>query len=122
MCCRAREAVTVAEVQVHVCIFLFDILFVDGDVLLQQSFRERRKALQGVFSMLNPGYVELAHSFELNVSPVAPDDAMVSAESEQRAAAEQTVSACYEQSQAQLRRTTVCHTVIPRTGHEPQYT
>ena len=70
--CRAREGVQEAEVSVHVCMFLFDILLHQGDVLLQKSFRERRRVLAGVFTALKPGYVELAQSYELHVCPEAP--------------------------------------------------
>jgi ATP-dependent DNA ligase len=55
------------SVSVHVCIFLFDIMLLQGDVLLQKTFRERRRALSKLFTALKPGHVELARSYELRV-------------------------------------------------------
>jgi hypothetical protein len=63
--CRARESVSEESVSVHVCIFLFDILLLEGENLLKKSFRERRRALSRLFTALKPGHVELARSFEL---------------------------------------------------------
>lgn len=65
--CRAREGVNENDVSVHVCIFLFDILLLQGDILLRKAFRERRRALSGVFTALKPGHVALAQSYELHV-------------------------------------------------------
>lgn len=65
--CRAREGVKESDVSVHVCIFLFDILLHQGDILLHSTFRERRQVLSGVFTALKPGYVELAKSYEMHV-------------------------------------------------------
>lgn len=62
------------DVGVHVCIFLFDVLLLRGEVLLQKTFRERRCALCRVFTALKPGYVELAQSYELRILPGAPEE------------------------------------------------
>lgn len=55
------------QVSVHVCIFLFDILYLDREALMQRPFRERRSALASVFTALKPGFVELAQSYELRI-------------------------------------------------------
>lgn len=65
--CRARNGITDAQVNVDVCVFLFDLLFLDGDSMLQTSFRQRRQALSDLFVNLRPGYVEMANGFELDI-------------------------------------------------------
>lgn len=50
-----------------VCVFLFDLLYLDGQGMLQSSFRQRRQALFKLFGNLRPGYVEMARGFELEV-------------------------------------------------------
>eukprot|EP00892_Ulva_mutabilis_P010605 jgi/Ulvmu1/7917/UM004_0149.1 len=68
--CRARNGITDAQVNVDVCVFLFDLLFVDGRGMMQTSFRDRRHALTKIFPNLRQGHVEMAHGFEL-VIPAA---------------------------------------------------
>lgn len=72
--CRARNGITDAQVSVDVCVFLFDLLFLDGEGMLQSSFRQRRQALSDLFVNLRPGYVEMANGFELEVSGGGADD------------------------------------------------
>lgn len=73
---RARNGITDAQVNVDVCVFLFDLLFLDGDGMLQTSFRQRRQALSDLFVNLRPGYVEMANGFELDI-PGGPEATQV---------------------------------------------
>ncbi|PCH43768.1 DNA ligase/mRNA capping enzyme [Wolfiporia cocos MD-104 SS10] len=43
---RARKDVKLDEVKVSVCVFAFDIMYLDGQVLLERPFRERRNLLR----------------------------------------------------------------------------
>ena len=47
---RARKDVSLADVKVPVCIYAFDILFLNGESLLEKSLTERRVALHGAFN------------------------------------------------------------------------
>ena len=42
---RARKSVTVDNVKVHVCVYAFDCLYLNGEALLKKSLTERRDAL-----------------------------------------------------------------------------
>jgi ATP dependent DNA ligase domain len=67
---RARggaDAVQEADVTVHVCVFLFDLLYIDGEDLLHLPFRERRRRLAAAFPGRRPGHVALAEGMELSV-------------------------------------------------------
>ncbi|KAF2131680.1 ATP-dependent DNA ligase [Dothidotthia symphoricarpi CBS 119687] len=46
---RKRKDVKVEDVKVQVCVFAFDILYLNGEALVNKSFRERREALLGAF-------------------------------------------------------------------------
>ncbi|CDO77335.1 hypothetical protein BN946_scf184775.g26, partial [Trametes cinnabarina] len=46
---RARKDVKLDEVKVSVCVFAFDIMFLDGQILLERPFRERRSLLRTRF-------------------------------------------------------------------------
>ena len=43
---RKRKDVEVADIKVQVCLFAFDCLYLNGDMLLQRPLTERRAALQ----------------------------------------------------------------------------
>ncbi|KAK9814328.1 hypothetical protein WJX72_004071 [[Myrmecia] bisecta] len=53
---RARKDVKVDEIKVQVCLFAFDCLYLNGEVLLQKPLTERRTAL---YSALNETHGEL---------------------------------------------------------------
>ncbi|KAK0466463.1 ATP-dependent DNA ligase [Desarmillaria tabescens] len=57
---RARKDVNLADVQVPVCVFGFDLMFLDGQKLLETDFRQRRVLLQTRFSPLDTGSKEVA--------------------------------------------------------------
>ena len=42
---RKRKDVEVADIKVQVCLFAFDCLYLNGEMLLQRPLTERRKAL-----------------------------------------------------------------------------
>ncbi|KAH9832195.1 uncharacterized protein C8Q71DRAFT_777822 [Rhodofomes roseus] len=50
---RARKDVRIEDVKVAVCVYAFDIMYLDGEILLQKPFRERRALLRTRF----PSYV-----------------------------------------------------------------
>ncbi|KAH8107914.1 ATP-dependent DNA ligase [Cristinia sonorae] len=51
---RARRDVQIDDVKICVCVFAFDIMYLDGQVLLQKPFRERRQLLRSHFTPLSP--------------------------------------------------------------------
>ncbi|RDX55136.1 ATP-dependent DNA ligase [Lentinus brumalis] len=51
---RARKDVKLDEVKVSVCVFAFDIMFLDGQILLERPFRERRNLLRTRFPPYTP--------------------------------------------------------------------
>lgn len=46
---RKRKDVTMESINVQVCLFAFDILYLNGESLIEFSFADRRKALQSAF-------------------------------------------------------------------------
>jgi DNA ligase-1 len=53
---RAKKDVVIHEVKVNVCLFAFDLMYLNGEALLDRSFRERRNLLRSLF-------VEIPHHF-----------------------------------------------------------
>ena len=49
----------------NVCVFVFDLLMVDGDVLLKSSLRERRARVAKALPNMRPGFIQLAESIQL---------------------------------------------------------
>jgi hypothetical protein len=71
---RKRGETTVAEVTVQVCVFAFDLLMLDGEVLATQPFRCRRARLrQLVEARADASRLRLACALEL--TPEQTDDA-----------------------------------------------
>ena len=52
---------------VDVCVFLFDLLYIDGKGMMHSSFRQRRQTLKQLFVNLRQGFVEMANGFELEI-------------------------------------------------------
>ncbi|CAH8257254.1 unnamed protein product [Arabidopsis lyrata] len=52
--------VTTESIKVEVCVFVFDIMFGNGEQLLALPLRERRRRLKEVFPEIRPGYLEYA--------------------------------------------------------------
>ncbi|KAG8808636.1 hypothetical protein FRC18_004921, partial [Serendipita sp. 400] len=51
---RARKDVKLGEVKVAVCLFLFDLMYLNGTSLIQKPFRERRRLLHSHLPPVNP--------------------------------------------------------------------
>jgi DNA ligase-1 len=47
---RARKDVAIGSVKVAVCLFAFDLMFLNGEPLLDRPFRERRELLRSLFT------------------------------------------------------------------------
>lgn len=47
---RARKDVVIQEVKVDVCLFAFDLMYLNGEELLARPFRERRNLLRSLFT------------------------------------------------------------------------
>ena len=77
------------QVSVQVCVFVFDILMVDGDVLIKQTLRERRARIALALPNMRPGYIQLVQSLQLPAPPVHPKAA-----AGQKATGDDIVSAC----------------------------
>jgi len=46
---RARKDVDIGSIKVDVCLFAFDLMYLNGEELLNRSFRERRELLRSLF-------------------------------------------------------------------------
>ncbi|KAI0129155.1 DNA ligase I [Xylariales sp. AK1849] len=53
---RARKDVAVGSIRIDVCLFAFDLMYLNGTPLLDRSFRERRELLKSLF-------IEVPHHF-----------------------------------------------------------
>jgi DNA ligase-1 len=51
---RARKDVEMSDIKVSVCVYVFDLMYLDGEVLLAQPFRERRSLLKSRFPPFLP--------------------------------------------------------------------
>ncbi|GLB36135.1 putative DNA ligase [Lyophyllum shimeji] len=58
---RKRKDVKVEDIQVRVCLFAFDLLYLNGEPLLQKSLFERRRLLREHFTLV-PGEFDFAKS------------------------------------------------------------
>ncbi|KAF9454008.1 ATP-dependent DNA ligase [Macrolepiota fuliginosa MF-IS2] len=61
---RAKKDVQLKNIQVSVCLYGFDLMYLNGEVLLQKTFRERRSLLESLFSPYIPketGLARFAH-------------------------------------------------------------
>lgn len=70
---RARKDVVIGSVKVDVCLFAFDLMYLNGEELLDRPLRERRSLLRSLF-------VELPHHFTWvkNIDATSADDELVS--------------------------------------------
>jgi DNA ligase-1 len=53
---RARKDVQIGSVKIDVCLFAFDLMYLNGEELLNRPFRERRSLLKSLF-------IEIPHTF-----------------------------------------------------------
>ncbi|EKM80717.1 hypothetical protein AGABI1DRAFT_71206 [Agaricus bisporus var. burnettii JB137-S8] len=66
---RAKKDVQVRDIQVSVCLYAFDLMYLNGESLLQKTFRERRSLLQNSFSPYTPeeiGFARFTHVESMN--------------------------------------------------------
>ncbi|VVA94247.1 unnamed protein product [Arabis nemorensis] len=63
--------VTTESIKVEVCIFVFDIMFINGEQLLALPLRERRRRLKEVFPETRPGYLECAKEITVGAEEVS---------------------------------------------------
>ncbi|KAJ6794417.1 DNA ligase 6 [Iris pallida] len=70
------SSITLDNIKVDICIFVFDIMFSNGERLLALPLRQRRNYLKELFPMEKPGYLEFA-----NEMTVEADEACLSNES-----------------------------------------
>jgi len=47
---RARKDVAIGSVKIEVCLFAFDLMYLNGESLLERPFRERRELLRSLFT------------------------------------------------------------------------
>ncbi|KAL3426341.1 DNA ligase [Phlyctema vagabunda] len=47
---RARKDVAIGSIKVEVCLFAFDLMYLNGEPLLERTFRERRELLRSLFT------------------------------------------------------------------------
>ncbi|CAI0398006.1 unnamed protein product [Linum tenue] len=62
---RARKNVVMSEIKVDVCIFAFDMLFLNGEPLIQEQLEVRRKRLYDSFEV-EPGFFQYATAITSN--------------------------------------------------------
>ncbi|KAJ3322648.1 hypothetical protein HDV06_002862 [Boothiomyces sp. JEL0866] len=60
---RKRKDVQTKDIQVQVCIFAFDLLYLNGEALVKESLKKRRELLNSSFKEF-PGQFEFAKSME----------------------------------------------------------
>jgi len=70
---RGRKEVVADNVNVRVCLFVFDILELNGESLLNRTLEERRTKLKENFSV-EPGKFELVAQYDVNVEKSAGGD------------------------------------------------
>lgn len=71
---RSRKNVKVEDIKVPVCIYAFDLLFLDGESYLPKPLAERRSKLKEIFE-LEDGSFELASSIDVEATEGIKDDA-----------------------------------------------
>uniref|UniRef100_K3WRE2 DNA ligase n=1 Tax=Globisporangium ultimum (strain ATCC 200006 / CBS 805.95 / DAOM BR144) TaxID=431595 RepID=K3WRE2_GLOUD len=71
---RSRKNVKVEDIKVPVCIYAFDLLFLNGESYLTKTLAERRAKLKKVFE-LEDGSFELASSIDIAATEDIKDDA-----------------------------------------------
>lgn len=65
---RKRKDVKVEDVKVKVCVFAFDLLFLNGEALVNKTFRERRELLRSAFNEVEGefAFAKFGNTNELN--------------------------------------------------------
>lgn len=68
---RARGEIAAHQVTMHVCVFVFDLLYVDGEALVHLPLRQRRARLAAALPNLQAGHVQFATSVEFQPAAVS---------------------------------------------------
>uniref|UniRef100_A0A1J3IAR9 DNA ligase n=1 Tax=Noccaea caerulescens TaxID=107243 RepID=A0A1J3IAR9_NOCCA len=66
--------ITTESIKVEVCVFVFDIMFLNGEQLLALPLRDRRKRLKDVFPETRPGYLEYAKEITVGAEEASLDN------------------------------------------------
>ncbi|KAF2856194.1 DNA ligase 1 [Plenodomus tracheiphilus IPT5] len=77
---RKRKDVKVEDVKVKVCVFAFDILYLNGEALVSKSFRERREHLREAFTEVEGefAFAKFGNSNELDEIQILLEDSVKS--------------------------------------------
>lgn len=62
---RAKKNVDIGNIKVNVCLFAFDLMYLNGEPLLDRPFRERRELLRGLFVEI-PNQFTWVKSFDVS--------------------------------------------------------
>ncbi|PAN29161.2 hypothetical protein PAHAL_5G202700 [Panicum hallii] len=68
-----HSSIAIDNIKVDICVFVFDIMFCDGERLLDCPLRQRRKYIHTLFQE-KPGYFELAQQLTVEASEASPDN------------------------------------------------
>nr|CAB3477970.1 unnamed protein product [Digitaria exilis] len=68
-----HSSIAIENIKVDICVFVFDIMFCNGERLLDRPLRQRRKYIQDLFQE-KPGYFELAQQLTVEASEASPDN------------------------------------------------
>ncbi|XP_034592863.1 DNA ligase 6 isoform X2 [Setaria viridis] len=68
-----HSSIAIDNIKVDICVFVFDIMFCDGERLLDCPLRQRRKYIHDLFQE-KPGYFELAQQLTVEASEASPDN------------------------------------------------
>ncbi|KAL9231305.1 hypothetical protein vseg_006547 [Gypsophila vaccaria] len=65
--------VTVDKIKVDICIIVFDVMFVNGEKLLDYPLRKRRRCINELFKGENPGFFQYAQEITVEAEDARPD-------------------------------------------------
>lgn len=68
-----HSSISIENIKVDICVFVFDIMFHDGERLLDCPLRQRRKYIHDLFHE-KPGYFELAQQLNIEACEASPDN------------------------------------------------
>jgi DNA ligase-1 len=65
--------INVQNIKVSVCVFLFDLMFANGELLVKNPLRKRRKCMQELFPNVRSGYFCYASEITVEAADAQPD-------------------------------------------------
>ncbi|CAL4962037.1 unnamed protein product [Urochloa decumbens] len=68
-----HSSIAIENIKVDICVFVFDIMFCNGERLLDRPLRQRRKYIHDSFQE-KPGYFESAQQLTVEASEASPDN------------------------------------------------